>query len=227
MLKRWEELPEWIRQPEVKEYYDILKKRQLSLFFKRFFDIVLSLLLLIILAIPMGIIALCIKRDSTGPIFYRQVRITTNGKEFRIHKFRTMVTNADQIGTQVTTDNDSRITKVGVHLRKYRLDEFPQLFDVLSGNMSFVGTRPEVPKYVNTYTPVMRATLLLPAGITSRASILYKDEAELLEKAEDADETYIKTILPEKMKYNLAEIKDFSLLSDFKTMISTIGAVLK
>ena len=227
MLRKWENLDEWIRQPEVKEYYDILSRKKGSLFLKRIFDILIALILFIILLIPMIIIAVYIKTDSEGPVFYRQRRITTYGKEFRIHKFRTMVTDAEKIGTAVTVGEDPRITKAGHFLRKTRLDELPQLIDVLEGTMSFVGTRPEAVKYVKQYTPEMRATLLLPAGITSIASILYKDEAELLENASDPDKTYVEEILPEKMKYNLQSIRDFSLINDLKTMFATVGAVLK
>ena len=227
MLRKWENLDEWIRQPEVKEYYDILSRKKGSLFLKRIFDILIALILFIILLIPMIIIAVYIKTDSEGPVFYRQRRVTAYGKEFRIHKFRTMVTNAEKIGTAVTVGEDPRITKAGHFLRKTRLDELPQLIDVLEGTMSFVGTRPEAVKYVKQYTPEMRATLLMPAGITSVASILYKDEAELLENAADPDKTYVEEILPEKMKYNLQSIRDFSLINDLKTMFATVGAVLK
>ena len=227
MLRKWENLDEWIRQPEVKEYYDLLSRKKVSLFLKRIFDILIALILFIILLIPMIIIAVYIKTDSEGPVFYRQRRITQYGKEFRIHKFRTMVTNAESIGTAVTVGEDPRITRAGHFLRKTRLDELPQLIDVLEGTMSFVGTRPEAVKYVKQYTPAMRATLLLPAGITSTASILYKDEAQLLENSSDPDETYVNEILPEKMKYNLQSIRDFSLLNDLKTMFATVGAVLK
>lgn len=227
MLRKWENLPEWIRQPEVREYYDILAKKKGSLLLKRIFDLLIALILFIILLIPMAVIAVYIKSDSEGPVFYRQKRVTAYGKEFRIHKFRTMVTNADRIGTHVTVGEDPRITKAGRFLRKTRLDELPQVIDVLEGTMSFVGTRPEAVKYVEHYTPEMRATLLLPAGITSECSILYKDEAELLEKAEDPDYTYIHEILPEKMKYNLQSIRDFSLMGEIHTMFRTVGAVLK
>ena len=226
-MKPWNELPDWIRQPEVKEYYDILKKKSVSLIIKRIFAFSMASVLVIVLSPVMAVIAVKIKSDSEGPVFFRQIRITRYGKEFRIHKFRTMVTNAESIGTQVTSENDSRVTKIGTFLRKTRLDELPQLFDVLTGDMSFVGTRPEVKKYVEKYSPEMRATLLMPAGITSKASIQYKDEAQLLQDAENADETYINKILPEKMKYNLQSIRDFSLLDDLKTMIKTVVAVME
>jgi lipopolysaccharide/colanic/teichoic acid biosynthesis glycosyltransferase len=226
MLKKWEELPEWMQCPEVKEYYDILYKKKFSLKLKRAFDVVVAFGVLVVTAIPMAVIAVMIKLDSNGPVFYRQERVTAYGKKFRIHKFRTMVNNADKIGTAVTVGGDSRITKAGSKLRGYRLDELPQVFDVLSGNMSFVGTRPEATKYVKKYTNEMRATLLLPAGITSEASIRYKDEAELLDGVDDVDKVYVEEVLPEKMKYNLHEIKKFSFLGEIVTMVRTVFAVL-
>ena len=174
----------------------------------------------------MAIIAVWIKLDSEGPVFYRQERITTYGKHFRIHKFRTMVNNADKIGSAVTIGNDSRITKVGAKLRGCRLDELPQVLDLVSGNVSFVGTRPEAVKYVETYKPEYMATLLLPAGITSEASIRYKDEAKLLDGADDVDRVYMEDVLPGKMKYNLESIKNFSFFGDIATMFRTVFAVL-
>ena len=226
-LKKWEDLPEFMQTPEVRPYYEILKKKRLSLSLKRFFDVLNASILLVLLSPIMIITSILIFIDSPGKIFYRQERVTTYGRKFYIHKFRTMVPNADKIGPKISVDNDSRITKVGAFLRKYRIDEFPQLFDVLSGDMSFVGTRPEVSKYVDAYEKEMYATLLLPAGITSRASINYKDEAKLLESAENVDETYIKKVLPGKMKYNLESIKKFSLFTDLLTMIETVIAVVK
>ena len=226
MLRKWDELPSYMKTDEVKEYYDILRTKQMSLAIKRVFDIVVGFLLLIVLAIPMAIIAVMIKLDSEGPVFYRQERVTTYGKHFKIHKFRTMVSNADKIGTAVTVGNDSRITKVGAKLRGCRLDELPQVLDLITGNMSFVGTRPEAVKYVEKYKPEYYATLLLPAGITSEASIRYKDEAELLENAVDVDKVYMEEVLPGKMKFNLESIKDFSFLGDIATMFRTVFAVL-
>ncbi len=208
--------------PEVREYYEILSERKKSLIFKRFFDVVVSFVLLILLVIPMLMIAVMIRMDSPGAIFYRQERVTAYGKKFMIHKFRTMIANADAMGTQVTIRDDNRITKIGKFLRKYRLDELPQLIDIFAGDMSFVGTRPEVEKYVKAYTKEMRATLLLPAGVTSEASIRYKDEAELLREAEDIDRVYVEKVLPE---YNLDSIKKFGLLREFMTMIRTVIAV--
>ena len=226
ILKKWEQLPESLQKDEIKPYYDILKKKRLSLFFKRLFDIVVSALMLIILSPVFLILAIAIKLDSKGPVFYRQKRITQYGKEFRIFKFRTMVQNADKIGSLVTVGSDSRITRVGKLIRKCRLDEICQLIDVLRGTMTFVGTRPEVKKYVDAYTPEMLATLLLPAGVTSLASIMYKDEDELLKGAEDVDKTYIELCLPGKMKYNLKAIEKFSLFGDIKIMFMTVFAVL-
>ena len=226
MLKKWDNLPENFRTDAVRKYYDSLKKKSCSLFFKRIFDIVLSALMLIILSPVFLILSIIIKLDSNGPVFYRQTRVTTYGKEFKIFKFRTMVQNADKIGTQVTVSNDSRITKVGAFLRKYRLDEISQLIDVFRGKMTFVGVRPEVPKYVEHYTDEMLATLLLPAGITSKTSICYKDENELLDSAEDADSTYINEILPAKMKYNLKGLLEFGFFNDIKIMFMTVAAVL-
>ena len=213
--------------PEVRKYYDILKRHRVSLLLKRIFDIIVAGLLIVVLSPVMIILSIMIKADSKGPVFFRQVRVTRYGRPFRIFKFRTMVDHADEIGTQVTTKGDARVTKIGKRLRGCRLDELPQLFNILTGDMSFVGTRPEVPKYVEHYTNVMKATLLLPAGVTSMTSIEYKDEERLLESADDADDVYIKTILPEKMKYNLESIKKFSFIQDIKTMAATVIAVIK
>lgn len=226
VLKKWEDLPREMQIPEVRGYYEILSKRKFSLVLKRLFDIVVSLVLTVILAIPLLVISALIAIDSPGGVFYRQVRVTQYGEKFRIHKFRTMVKDADKIGSLVTVDGDSRVTKIGGFLRKYRLDELPQVLDVLSGKMSFVGTRPEVSKYVERYTPEMMATLLLPAGITSEASIRYKDEAELLDSAADVDKVYVETVLPEKMKYNIKAIEDFGFFGELATMARTVFAVL-
>lgn len=225
-LRNWDDLPRFMQCEEVREYYDILAKKKLSLKLKRAFDVVAGVCVLIVTAIPMLIIAIKVATESPGGVFYRQERITTYGKKFRIHKFRTMVANADKIGSTVTVSGDSRITPTGAFLRKYRLDELPQVLDVLSGNMSFVGTRPEATKYVKKYTKEMRATLLLPAGITSEASIQYKDEAELLDEADDVDKVYVEKVLPAKMKFNLEGIRKFSFLGDIGTMVKTVFAVI-
>lgn len=224
-LKKWEKLPLSMQNEEVRAYYDILKKKRCALFFKRLFDIVLSALMLIIFSPTFIVLAVAIKIDSRGPVFYRQERVTQYGKTFRIFKFRSMVKDADK-SSQITLDNDSRVTRVGKFIRKCRLDEICQLIDVFRGTMTFVGTRPEVPKYVKEYTPQMMATLLLPAGITSLASIYYKDEAELLDNAEDADAVYIEKILPAKMHYNLKAIEQFGFWRDIKIMFMTVFAVL-
>lgn len=223
----WEKLPPQMQTEAVKPYYEILQKKQISLIFKRSFDIVVSLIMLLILSPVFLILAIAIKLDSEGPVFYRQVRVTQYGKEFRIFKFRTMVTNADKIGSQVTVGGDSRITRVGKVIRDCRLDEIGQLLNILGGSMTFVGTRPEVPKYVEKYTSEMWATLLLPAGVTSEASIRYKDEAALLDAAEDVDATYIQDVLPGKMKYNLRSIQEYSFFKDIETMFQTVFAVVE
>lgn len=223
----WERLPPQMQTEAVKPYYEILQKKQISLIFKRSFDIVVSLIMLLILSPVFLVLAIAIKLDSKGPVFYRQVRVTQYGKEFRIFKFRTMVNNADKIGSQVTVGGDSRITRVGKVIRECRLDEIGQLLNILGGSMTFVGTRPEVPKYVEKYTPEMWATLLLPAGVTSEASIRYKDEAALLDAAEDIDATYIQDVLPGKMKYNLRSIQEYSFFKDIETMFQTVFAVVE
>ena len=224
ILCKWNDLPDDMRIDEVRPYYETLAKKQGQVLFKRVFDFVVALIMLIILCIPMIIISIWIKIDSKGPVFYRQERVTTNGEHFKIHKFRTMVSNADKIGTQVTVDNDSRITNVGSKLRRVRLDELPQLIDVLQGTMSFVGTRPEAVKYVKQYKPEYMATLLMPAGITSEASIRYKDEDKLLNQADDVDKVYVENVLPGKMKYNLESIKKFSFWGEIVTMFRTVLA---
>ena len=211
ILIDWELLPSDFQTDEVRPYYDTLKKKTASLMLKRMFDFLVSALMLLILSPVFLVLAVAIKLDSAGPVFYRQVRVTQYGKQFRIFKFRSMVSNADKIGTQVTVGNDSRITRVGKLIRKCRLDELCQLIDIFRGTMTFVGTRPEVPKYVAGYTPEMMATLLLPAGVTSLASIMYKDEDQLLSGAEDVAQVYIEKVLPGKMRYNLEAIKNFSL----------------
>ena len=226
VLRKWEELPTFMKTLEVRPYWESLNKKRGQLVLKRAFDIVVALILLILLAIPMIIIAIMIKRDSQGPVFYRQERVTSYGKHFRIHKFRTMVSNADKIGTAVTVGNDSRITKVGAKLRDKRLDELPQLIDVLEGTMSFVGTRPEAVKYVERYKPEYYATLLMPAGITSEASIRYKDEDQLLNAAEDVDQVYVEKVLPGKMKWNLRSVRKFSFFGEIATMFRTVFAVM-
>ena len=229
MLIDWERLPERLKTPEVRVYYDILAKKRISLIIKRVFDLIMSTILLVLSSPLFIIIALLIKKDSKGTVYYRQERVTQYGRTFFIHKFRTMIMNADKLGSEITSNHDNRVTKIGTFLRKYRLDEFPQLIDVFLGDMTFVGTRPEVPAFVNEYSSEMLATLLLPAGITSQASIKYKDEAKLLEDLTDnqVNSVYLEKILPEKMKYNLESIKEFSLMNDLKTLFATVIEVFR
>lgn len=227
MLREWNQLPEYMQTDAVRPYYDQLKKKEFSLFLKRIFDIVVSLVLIVLLSPLLLVLSILIVLDSKGGVFYRQERVTQYGRKFRIFKFRTMVADADKIGTQVTVSNDSRITRVGAVIRKYRLDEIPQLFNILLGDMSLVGTRPESTHYVKHYAPEMFATLLLPAGVTSEASIKYKDEAELLNKADDVDKVYIEKVLPGKMKYNLESISNFSFIKEIGIMFKTVLAVMR
>lgn len=227
MLREWDELPQYMRTEEVRPYYEKLKHKKISLFLKRAFDVIMSALMLILLSPIMIVVSITIVLDSKGGVFFRQERVTQYGRKFKIFKFRTMVPNAEQLGTQVTVKNDMRVTKIGAILRKFRIDEFPQLINVLLNDMSFVGTRPEVTRYVKRYTSEMMATLLLPAGITSEASIRYKDEDKLLEVATDVDDTYVNKVLPEKMKYNLKSINKFNFWGEIGTMIRTIFAVMR
>lgn len=226
-LRKWENLPENMRTEAVRPYYEALDKKRAELAAKRAFDVIASSAMIVATSPILAGVAYKIKKDDNGPAFFRQTRVTQYGEEFRIFKFRTMVVNADKLGAQVTSQNDPRITPSGEFLRKYRLDELPQLFNIFLGDMTFVGTRPEVPKYVAEYTDEMMATLLLPAGVTSEASIMYKDEAELLTNAEDADRTYIEEVLPAKMKYNLDQIKNFGLVKEFGLLFKTVAAVIK
>ena len=231
ILPKWEELPEEMKNDSVAEYYQILKRKKFSLFVKRVFDFVVALLMLVVISPILLILSILIKIDSEGPVFYRQERVTTGSRTFRIFKFRTMVQNADKIGSLVTVGRDPRITRVGHKIRKCRLDELPQLINIITGDMSFVGTRPEVRKYVDCYSDEMMATLLMPAGVTSLASITYKDEDEIMEehtsKGESADEAYVNHVLPEKMKYNLEYLKTFSFIGDIGLMFKTVFSVLK
>lgn len=226
MLPDWKDLSDEMKNDTVKKYYKSLAKKESTLIIKRMFDVWMSVFLLVFLMPVILVMAVLIKLDSKGPVIFKQTRVTAGNKDFTIYKFRSMVNDAPKLGTSVTVASDMRITKVGQFMRKYRIDEIPQLVNVLKGEMTFVGTRPEVRKYVDAYTPAMMATLLLPAGITSEASIMYKKEDELLASAEDADQVYIQDILPEKMKYNLKSIRKFSLLNDLATMIKTVIAVI-
>ena len=227
MLRQWEDLPKRMRNEAVRPYYEQLQKKKVSLFLKRCIDVSLSSALLLFLAPVMLLIGIAVRLDSPGPALFRQVRVTQYGRQFRIFKFRTMVNHADRMGTQVTASGDARITRLGRKMRHYRLDELPQLLNIFLGDMSFVGTRPEVVMYVREYTDEMTATLLLPAGVTSEVSIQYKDEEKLLADAEDVDEAYIHVVLPEKMEYNLKSLKDFSLIHELRIMVDTVIAVFR
>ena len=227
VIKSWEELPKYMRNKEVEYYYNIIRRRKKTLILKRVFDVLLSLLLLVVLMPFMLVIAIMIKSDSKGPVMFRQKRVTRYGRLFTIYKFRTMVPDAWKLGSQVTVERDPRVTKIGQVLRKYRLDEIPQLFNILAGDMSFVGTRPEVSKYVKRYTDEMFATLLLPAGVTSKASIEFKDEDRMLAESEDVDRTYVDKVLPAKMEYNLKYLRSFGLPSDFIILFQTVFRVWK
>ena len=231
ILKEFKELPKEMQNDSVLKYYDVLKQKKIMLLLKRFLDFIGSLILLILLSPILIILAILIKIDSKGPVFYRQERVTTNGKIFKIFKFRTMIQDADKRGALITGKQDSRITRIGNKIRKCRLDELPQLINILKGEMSFVGTRPEVKKYVDMYTDEMKATLLMPAGVTSMASIKFKDEDEIIskqtKKGKTVDEAYVNDILPEKMKWNLEYIKKFSIFEDLKICIETVIKVGK
>ena len=226
MLVTWDRLPEYMKNEKVRPYYDSLLKKKGSLALKRGFDVAASLILLCLLSPVFIVLAIWIKSDSKGPVIFKQDRITSYGRKFKIYKFRTMVTDAEKLGSQVTSDGDVRVTRVGKKIRSCRLDELPQLVNIIKGDMSFVGTRPEVPRYVKQYTPEMYATLLLPAGVTSKASICFKDEDAMLKNTSNVDETYVKKVLPLKMKYNLEEIRQYKFRNDILTMIKTVLAVV-
>lgn len=228
-LRKWEDLPDFMRTEEVRPYYEILKKHMVGLWVKRIFDFYVSTIMLVILSPVLLVLAMWIRMDSKGSVFYRQRRVTQYGQVFRIYKFRTMVEDADKIGNLVTVSGDARITKVGKKLRGCRLDELPQLINIWKGEMTFVGTRPEVPKYVKRYTKEMYATLLLPAGVTSEASICFKDEERLLDGVEDRDldRVYMEKVLVGKMGYNLKSMMDFSGRVNFLLMIKTAFAVIR
>ena len=226
LIKKWEKLPPELQIEEVRPYWERLRKKNFSLFWKRVFDIFVSGITLLIISPFFLILSLAIIIDSRGGVFYRQERVTQYGKHFRIYKFRSMVSGADKKGSLITVGNDARITRVGKFIRKFKIDEMSQLIDIFRGTMTFIGTRPEVPKYVNRYKTEYLATLLLPAGVSSTASIMFKNENDMLNKAEDADEVYVNQILPIKMKWNLLDIKKFGFWRDIKICFMTVFAVL-
>lgn len=218
LLKPYNSLPECMQNDQVKAYYDILAKRTGTLIFKRVFDIFFAFIAIIILSPIMLITAIVVKLTSKGPIFYMQERVGRYNKEFKIFKFRTMVINADKMGPQVTSGKDPRITPPGKFLRKFRLDEFPQMFNILKGDMSLLGTRPEVRKYVDYYSEEMMSTLLLPPGMFGTSSYKFRDESDMLKDSPDPEKTYIEEILPIKMRINLEYTKNLSVFNEFKTL---------
>ena len=203
----------------------LLSRKRASLAVKRAFDIIVSLIILIVLSPLLLLIALAVKLDSKGPVFYRQVRVGRYGKDFRIYKFRTMVQDADKVGPPLTMGRDPRITRVGGLIRKCRLDEFSQLFNVLGGSMSLVGPRPEVRRYVEKYKPEYMQTLLIRPGVTAPSSIAFKDEDKILNAESDPEKVYVEKILPPKMELNLEYMKDMSVLNDVKIIFKTLSAV--
>lgn len=204
----------------------LLDKRRPQLFAKRAMDIAVSAAALCVLWPVLLLIALAIVVDDPGPVFYRQVRVGRGGKPFRIFKFRTMVMDADKKGLSITVGRDSRITRVGAFLRKTKLDELAQLLNVLAGQMSFVGPRPEVPRYVELYTPYQRQVLLVRPGITDYASIAYRNENDLLAGADDPERMYIETIMPDKIELNMRYLREISPLADVRLILKTIIAVI-
>lgn len=212
---------------ELQEYKELLERQRVSLFLKRVFDIVVSALILLLLSPVFLLLSIAIKLDSSGPVFYRQVRVGRYGEDFKIFKFRSMVQDADKKGLALTTEGDARITRVGKLIRKCRLDEFSQVLNVLQGTMSLVGPRPEVRRYVDVYEPEYLATLLIRPGVTATASIAFRNEDELLNSGGDPEEIYVKQILPEKMRYNLEYLQNISVWNDIKIMVQTVLAVLK
>lgn len=225
-LRKWDDLPAEMKNQSVRGYFDILERKRLDLFFKRLFDFLAASIAFIVLLPLLLVLGIAVKIDSKGPVIFRQERVTQYGKRFKIYKFRSMVPNAESIGPSITSNSDSRITRIGYFLRRYRLDEFPQLLNIIQGDMTFVGTRPEVARYVEKYTDEMKATLLLPAGATSEASIMFKGEGALLNDAMDPDKTYLEVVLPQKMKFNLNSLKNFSILHEFQLLFKTVAVVL-
>ncbi len=221
----YQELPESMKSNEIKEYWDLLKSKRFSLAWKRIFDIIVSLLILIVLSPFFLLLALAVKLDSKGPVFYRQVRVGQYNRDFKIFKFRTMVQDADRVGPPLTVGDDPRVTRVGHFIRKLRLDEFSQILNVLGGSMSLVGPRPEVRKYVDAYTPEYMATLLIRPGITASSSIAFKDEDKILNSGGDPERIYVEEILPPKMDLNLKYLQNIGLWNDLKVLLQTVGAV--
>lgn len=225
-VKQFEKLPPDLQKSEIRPYFDYLQTRKGSLIAKRVLDIFVALLVLTVLSPIMLISAILVKLTTKGPLFYLQERVGLYGKPFHIYKFRTMVVDADKIGAQITVgERDPRITKVGHILRTTRIDEFPQMLNVLKGDMTIIGTRPEVPRYVKEYSDEMKATLLMQPGASGGASIAYRYENEMLKDKEDPEQYYIDAILPDKMQINLDYLKKFSIWQDLWLMCRTVGCV--
>jgi lipopolysaccharide/colanic/teichoic acid biosynthesis glycosyltransferase len=221
----YDQLPKNMKNPITRVYWDILAKKRGTMAGKRAFDVICSVLLLLLLSPFMLILAAAIKFDSPGPVFYRQMRVGKYGHDFKIYKFRTMVQNAEKIGPPLTTGKDPRITRIGLLIRRLRLDEFSQLLNVLNGSMSLVGPRPEVRRYVEQYSPEYMATLLVRPGITAPASIAFRDEAKILKAGENPEKTYVAKILPPKMAMDLDYIKHISVWNDVRIIFRTVITV--
>lgn len=211
----------------VVDFDALMKKKKAALFFKRYFDVTASFFGILFLLIPFAAVAVAVKCSSRGPVFFRQVRVGKNGREFRIYKFRTMVADAEKKGMQITVGGDSRVTGIGRVLRKTKVDELPQLFNVFAGQMSFVGPRPEVPHYVDMYSDYQKNVLRIKPGITELASIVYRDENDVLAKSEDPERTYIEEIMPEKIKLNMQYMQKMNVFYDIYLIFRTFAAVLK
>ena len=211
----------------VVDFDALMKKKKAALFFKRCFDITASFFGILFLLIPFAVVAVAVKCSSRGPVFFRQVRVGKNGRKFRIYKFRTMVADAEKKGMQITVGGDSRVTGIGRVLRKTKVDELPQLFNVFAGQMSFVGPRPEVPHYVDMYSDYQKNVLRIKPGITELASIVYRDENDVLAKSEDPERTYIEEIMPEKIKLNMQYMQKMNVFYDIYLIFRTFAAVLK
>ena len=205
----------------------ILESQEVSLVIKRVFDVVVSVCGLLLLALFFLIIAVIIKLDSKGSVFYRQIRVGRYGNDFRIFKFRTMIPDADKSGQLITVGDDARITKIGRFLRKTKIDELPQIMNILIGDMSFVGPRPEVRKYVDMYSEAQQQILLIRPGITDIASIKYRNESELLALSSNPEKTYCEEIMPSKLNLNMNYLSDISLINDIKIILTTIISIIK
>ena len=222
----YQDLPETMKNNTTQKYWALLQQKHFSMGAKRIFDVTASLLILLILSPLLLLVALAVKLDSKGPVFYRQTRVGRFNQDFQIYKFRTMVQNADRIGPPLTMGKDPRVTRVGRLIRKCRLDEFSQLLNVLGGSMSLVGPRPEVRRYVDQYQPEYMATLLIRPGITAPSSIAFRNEDEILTAGKDPEKTYVEKILPPKMELNLQYMDRISVWNDIKIMFQTLAAVL-